>query len=355
MSVLRSEHFGYLDGLEVPAYVLQDGDGLVVRVLPLGAIVQSLEVPDSRGRRDNVVLGFANVADYLRPGPYFGSVVGRYANRIAGGRFELDGQVYQCPLNNGPNLLHGGPDGFNNRFWEVDEEDCMTDRRIALRLTSDDGDQGFPGHLDVALTYELTGNRTLSITYEATTDRPTVVNLSQHTYFNLSGEGQGSAMNHRLGLNAHAFTPVDGALIPTGELASVENTPFDFRREKAIDQDIRMAHPQIIAAGGYDHNFVLDRPEGSAGQLIEAASVLDPRSGRTLVVATTEPGVQFYSGNFLHGHDVGSSGRVYRQGDGFALETQHFPDSPNQPHFPTTVLRPGERYRSQTTWTFSWD
>jgi len=352
---MQTQHFGTLDGAEISAYILQSNDGLVVRVLPLGAIVQSLEVPDAHGRRANVVLGFANVEDYLRPGPYFGSVVGRYANRLAGGRFELDGQIVQCHTNDGPNLLHGGPAGFNRRIWDVADEHCVGDNRISFRLTSDDGDQGFPGRLEVHVTYELDGAGTLAITYEATTDRPTVVNLSQHTYFNLTGEAADSAMDHHLRLNSSAYTPVDDTLIPTGEIASVEGTPFDFRHAKPISQDIRTAHPQILAAGGYDHNFVIDRVDGSDGQLVEAASVLDPDSGRTLIVATTEPGVQFYSGNFLQGHDVGSSGRVYRQGDGFALETQHFPDSPNNPHFPTTVLRSGERYRSQTTWTFGWD
>ncbi|MGD9713314.1 MAG: aldose epimerase family protein [Thermomicrobiales bacterium] len=355
MTDLRSEVFGTLAGQEVPAYLLQNTQGIRARVLPLGAIVQAIEVPDAHGRLANVVLGYANVEDYLHTSAYFGSVVGRYANRIAGGQFSIDGKQYQCLVNNGPNLLHGGPDGFNCRIWSIDHNDCERDRRITLRLISDDGDQGFPGRLAASVTYSLDDAGCFSILYEATTDRPTVINLSQHTYFNLAGESSGTALDHLLRLNASSFTPVDSDLIPTGDIADVAGTPFDFRVRKPIAQDIRHAHPQILAAGGYDHNFVIDRAGQQSSTLVEAASVVDPRTGRSLDVATTEPGVQFYSGNFLHGQDVGTGGCVYRQGDGFALETQHFPDSPNQPTFPSTGLQPGITYRSMTTWTFGWE
>lgn len=352
MTPLRFEEFGQIGNQLIPAYLLENSQGIRVRVLPLGAVIQSLEVPDSSTRPVNVVLGYPRAEDYLLSGPYFGSVVGRYANRIANGRFAIDGDVFQCPVNNGPNLLHGGPDGFHRRFWEIDNDACDRDRLITLRLVSDDGDQGFPGRLDVSVSYQLDDTGTLSIDYQATTDRPTIVNLSQHTYFNLAGESSGSALDHLLRLNADAYTPVDEQLIPTGEIASVADTPFDFRTARPISETIRAAHPQILFGGGFDHNFVINRQNRSDGDLAEVASMTEPRSGRTLQIASTEPGVQFYSGNFLHGHDIGSSGNVYRQGDGFALETQHFPDSPNQPAFPSTILRPGETYRSTTTWTF---
>ncbi len=351
---LRTEDFGRIGRRAVPAYLLENAQGIRVRVLPIGAVIQSLEVPDARELLANVVLGYPNAEDYLQSGPYFGSVVGRFANRIANGRFAIDGEVFQCPVNNGSNLLHGGPDGFHRRVWEVDPAACERDRLITLRLVSDEGDQGFPGRLEVSVSYHLNDAGTLQIDYLATTDRPTIVNLSQHTYFNLAGESSGTALDHLLRLNASSFIPVDEQLIPTGEIASVTETPFDFRRSRPIGDSIRTAHRQILIAGGYDHSFVVDRQNVPDGDLVEVASIAEPQSGRTLRVASTQPGVQFYSGNFLHGHDVGSSGTVYRQGDGFALETQHFPDSPNQPSFPSTILRPGEMFRSTTTWTFGW-
>jgi aldose 1-epimerase len=353
--IIRDGVVGTLGNNPVRCVTLGGDEGIRARILTLGAIIQSLELPVAGGSRTNVVLGYDTVDAYLKTGPYFGAVVGRYANRIAGGSFQLDGRAIELPCNNGPNHLHGGPDGFNRRNWTIDESRSVENQTVSMTLVSEDGDQGYPGRLDVRVTYTLEEDNAIIIDYEATTDRPTVVNLSQHSYFNLAGEGSGSAMGHLLQLNAGAFTPVDEHLIPTGEIAPVEGTPFDFRTPKPIDQDLRSVHPQLHIARGYDHNFVIDRPTNAPGQLVRVAHLLDPSSGRSLTVESTEPGVQLYSGNFLDGSDVGTSGRSYRQGDGIALETQHFPDSPNHPTFPSTILEPGDRYHSKTVWRFAWD
>jgi aldose 1-epimerase len=324
-------------------------------------VIQTLEVPDEHGDVDNVVLGFEDLAGYVSDDdPYFGSLIGRYGNRIAGGTFELDGTRYQLPLNNGPNTLHGGPTGFDDRVWgatAVGDEDVAA---LELTLVSENGDQQFPGTLTVTVTYTLDADSRLTVHYEATTDAPTVVNLTQHTYWNLAGEGSGDIYDHELQINAGGYTPVDQTLIPVGEVATVEDTPFDFRRPTAIGERIREDDQQLLYGQGYDHNWALDRRDDGAREgsdsedaLEEAAVLHDPRSGRTLTISTTEPGLQFYSGNFLDGTLVGPSGRIYRQGDGLALETQHFPDSPNQPSFPSTVLRPGEVYDSTTEFTLS--
>ncbi|WP_369138346.1 aldose epimerase family protein [Modestobacter versicolor] len=343
------------DGTPVERWTLANGD-MTIRVLTYGGVIQTLEVPDQHGEVDNVVLGFADVAGYASDAdPYFGSLIGRYGNRIAGGQFELDGTTYQLPLNDGPNTLHGGPVGFDDQVWTatpVGDEDVAA---LRLELVSPAGDQGFPGTLSTAVTYTLDDERRLSVHYEATTDAPTVVNLTQHTYWNLSGEGTGTINDHHLRIDASAYTPVDETLIPTGEIAPVEGTPFDFRESTAIGERIRESDQQLLYGQGYDHNWVLDRDDDGArpgsdaeDPLEEAAELHDPESGRTLTIWTTEPGLQFYSGNFLDGTIVGTSGRTYRQGDGLALETQHFPDSPNQPGFPSTELRPGEVYDSTT-------
>jgi aldose 1-epimerase len=333
---------------------MENTAGVSVSVLSFGAIIQSLQVPDSKGNRTNIVLGYSGLSQYESNAAYFGCIAGRYANRIARGQFTIDGNQFQVSQNEGDHSLHGGERGFNKKIWDIEPLDGPEDPALALSLVSEDGDQGFPGTLDVRVTYTLTNDNALRVDYRAVADKPTVVNLTQHSYFNLAGEGSGTALDQELTINASRYTPVDRKLITTGELASVADTPFDFRKSKPIGRDIRRATDQIVIGRGYDHNFVLDRSDGQATQLVQAAVARDPISGRTLTVSTTEPGVQFYSGNFLDGSDVGASGRAYRQGDGFALETQHFPDSPNKPHFPSVILRPGEEYRSQTVLAFTW-
>ncbi|WP_448616914.1 aldose epimerase family protein [Modestobacter sp. URMC 112] len=356
-----SEPFGTTpDGTAVERWTMVNGE-TTVRVLTYGGVIQTLEVPDADGEVDNVVLGFEDLAGYVSDDdPYFGSLIGRYGNRIAGGTFDLDGETYQLPLNDGPNTLHGGPVGFDDRVWTATDVGDGDVAALQLELVSEDGDQGFPGTLSTTVTYTLDADARLTVHYEATTDAPTVVNLTQHTYWNLAGEGSGTVYDHELQIHAGGFTPVDETLIPTGVIAPVEGTPFDFREPTAIGARIRQADEQILFGQGYDHNWALDREddgarEGSDGEdaLEEAAVLHDPASGRTLTISTTEPGLQFYSGNFLAGTLVGTGGSVYRQGDGLALETQHFPDSPNQPDFPSTELRPGEVYDSTTVFELS--
>jgi aldose 1-epimerase len=348
------------DGTAVERWTLTNGE-MTVRVLTYGGVIQTLEVPDAEGEVDNVVLGFADLAGYESDDdPYFGSLIGRYGNRIAGGTFELDGRTYQLPVNDGPNTLHGGPQGFDDKVWTatpVGDDDVAA---LQLELVSPAGDQGFPGTLTTTVTYTLDADSRLAVHYEATTDAPTVVNLTQHTYWNLTGEGSGSIYDHELQINASGYTPVDETLIPTGEIAPVEGTPFDFRTPTAIGERIRENDQQLLYGQGYDHNWALDRTDDGAREgsdsedaLEEAAVLHDPDSGRSLTITTTEPGLQFYSGNFLDGTLVGTGGRIYRQGDGLALETQHFPDSPNQPEFPSTELRPGEVYDSTTVFSLS--
>ncbi len=338
----RPRHNAGMD--DTGAYTLDNGNGMRVRILAYGAIVQSIEVPDRDGRTANVALGFPGPEGYAaHPDPYFGAVVGRYANRIAGGRFTLDGTRYAVPVNNGPNSLHGGETGFDKRTWTASPSATA----VELTLVSPDGDQGYPGTLTASVTYSLSPDNALTAQYRATTDGPTVVNLTNHGYVNLAGEGSGTIEDHLLQINAAHYTPVDETLIPTGEIAPVAGTPFDFRQPTPIGARVRAADPQLLRAQGYDHNWVLD---GSG--LRVAAVVSEPVRGRTLTVSTTEPGLQFYSGNFLDGTFTGTGGRAYRQGDGLALETQHFPDSPNRPDFPSTVLRPGEEYRSTTVYAF---
>ncbi|MFQ1002713.1 aldose epimerase family protein [Modestobacter sp. SSW1-42] len=347
------------DGTPVERWTLSNG-GVTMQVLTYGGVIQTLEVPDRWGEAENVVLGFPDVAGYAADtDPYFGSIIGRYGNRIAAGTFELDGARYQLPLNDGPNTLHGGPDGFDDRVWAARSVGDEHTAALQLDLVSPAGDQGFPGTLATTVTYRLDAEGALTVQYRATTDAPTVVNLTQHSYWNLAGEGSGTINDHELQIAASGYTPVDETLIPTGEVAPVEGTPFDFRTPVAIGERIRQADQQLLYGQGYDHNWVLDRAddgdrEGSdAADGLERAAVLhDPDSGRTLTISTTEPGLQFYSGNFLDGTLVGTGGGTYRQGDGLALETQHFPDSPNQPDFPSTELRPGEVYDSTTVFEF---
>ncbi len=301
------------------------------------------------GRGDDVVLGFDGLDGYLGSHPYFGAIVGRYGNRIAKGQFTLDGHLFQLATNNGPNHLHGGVKGFDKVVWQA--EPFERDGRVGVVYshTSPDGDEGYPGTLNARVTYSLSPSNEITVEYEATTDKATPLNLTQHSYFNLAGAGNGDILGHRLSIDADRVTPVDETLIPTGELAPVAGTPFDFRQLTVIGTRIDADTPQIRFGHGYDHNWVLNR---TAAGLTHAARLEDPASGRTLDVSTTEPGVQFYTGNFLDGTITGKSGRIYKRRYGLCLETQHFPDSPNHATFPSTILRPGERYQSKTVFAF---
>jgi aldose 1-epimerase len=347
-TVQRSE-FGLLDdGRSVDRFVL-GGDALRVTVLAYGATVQSVLVPDRDDRMDDVVLGFDDLAGYLAPHPYFGATIGRFANRIAGGRFTLAGVEHQLPVNDGPNCLHGGPVGFDKALWSVQVASADA---VELSHVSPDGDMGFPGRLTATVTFTVSGSD-LRINYEATTDLATVVNLTNHSYFNLAGASSGSVEDHEVKVWASRYTPVDEVLIPTGELADVTRTPMDLRSFRPIGAALRDGQDdeQVRrAGGGFDHNFVIDDSENGGERL--AAQVSEPTTGRTLEVWTDQPGVQFYTGSLLDGTVVGKDGRAYQKGDAFCLETQHFPDSPNQPAFPSTVLRPGETYRTSTVLRF---
>ncbi|MFI0034417.1 aldose epimerase family protein [Streptomyces mutabilis] len=344
------ELFGKLaDGTKVYRWSLENG-GTRMKVLSYGGVVQSLEVPDRRGRYANVSLGFDNLDDYVARSPHFGALIGRYGNRIAKGRFTLDGKEYQLSVNDGENSLHGGALGFDYRVWDVEPFTEGSDVGLVLHYTSVDGEMGYPGTLKAKVTYTLTRRGGWRIDYEATTDKATVVNLTSHVYWNLAGEGSGTIEDHELSIAASRYTPTDAGLIPTGELAKVSGTPFDFRRAKPIGRDIRDAHPQLVTAKGFDHNWVLDK--GITERPEHIATLRDGASGRTLRIATDQPGLQFYSGNFLDGTLTGTGGSLYRQGDALCLETQHFPDSPNQPSFPSTVLRPGQTYRTTTVHSF---
>ncbi|MFI2199848.1 aldose epimerase family protein [Streptomyces sp. NPDC020192] len=345
------EHFGTLaDGTKIYRWSLENG-GTRLKVLSYGGIIQSLEIPDRHGRYANVSLGYDNLDAYVKGTTFFGATIGRYGNRIAKGQFTLDGKKYQLSVNDGVNSLHGGKQGFNTKVWDIEPFVSGSDVGLHLHYTSVDGEMGYPGTLKTKVTFTLNRHGDWRIDYEATTDKPTVVNLTNHTYYNLAGEGSGSIYGHELWLAAGRFTPTDSGLIPTGELAKVKGTPFDFTHPKPVGRDIRTGHPQLVTAKGYDHNFVLDK--GVTARPEHVVTLRDPESGRTLKILTDQPGVQFYSGNFLDGTLVGPSGHTYRQGDGMCLETQHFPDSPNEPKFPSTVLRPGHTYRTTTIHKFS--
>jgi aldose 1-epimerase len=342
--------FGRLpDGAEVALYTLINRSGMEVGVIDYGGIVTSIKVPDAQGARADVVLGFDSLDGYVTNPPYFGAIVGRYANRIAKAQFTLDGKTYQLAANNGPNTLHGGVKGFDKAVWQSEPFERGNEVGVVLTHTSPDGEEGFPGALTMRVTFTLSDANELSLDYTATTDQPTVVNLTHHDYFNLAGEGSGDVLAHELLINADRYTPVDATLIPTGELASVAGTPFDFRSPTPIGARIGADNVQIKRGSGYDHNFVINH---QGNDLALAARVAEPKSGRVLEVRTTEPGVQFYSANFLTGN-TGKSGHEYQDRGAFCLETQHFPDSPNHPAFPTTTLRPGEPFHSRTVYAFS--
>jgi aldose 1-epimerase len=362
---VSKEPFGSLpDGTAVERYTLSNGSA-TVKILTYGGIIEKFVVPDRHGHRANVSLGFKDLAGYLsdaykKSNPYFGAIIGRYGNRIANGRFTLDGTQYSLDINNTPNSLHGGFEGFNTKIWSATPFQTGHRAGVKLRYTSPAGEgctssmpstppctTGYPGTLTTEVEYSLDAHNRLHIQYTATTDAPTVVNLTNHNYWNLAGEGSGTIYHHQLKINANSYTPDDPNLIPTGAIDPVAGTPFDFRRFHSIGERIREDDPQLVIGRGYDHNWVLNDHTDRNG-LRTAAVLRDPSSGRQLTVLTTEPGLQFYSGNFLDGTLYGTSGHQYRQGDGLALETQHFPDSPNEPAFPSTVLRPGQTYNSTT-------
>jgi len=350
-----SRSFGRLaDGREARLFTLENGRGLVAEVTDFGGIIVRLLVPDRAGRAADVVLGVDSAGEFEAKAAGFNSVIGRYANRIAGGRFTLDGKTYQLETNSSsggvPVHIHGGRQGFNRRLWAATPTARDGLPAVRLSLTSPDGDQGYPGNLQVEVLYSVTADGALRLDYTATTDRPTPLNLTNHAYFNLKGEGEGDILDHELTLRAARYTPVTPALIPTGELAPVAGTPFDFTRPRRIGERIAADHPQMAIGRGYDHNFVLDH-RGDAPGL--AALVHEPASGRVLEVLTTEPGVQLFTANHFAGRLVGKSGRAYPRYGGFCLETQHYPDSPNQPAFPSTILRPGQTFRSTTLFRFS--
>lgn len=346
---IQSDVFGTTrNGETVTLYTLTNNQGMVVKIMNYGATITSIQTPDKNNTIEEVTLGFDSLQSYLAGHPFFGNVVGRYGNRIAKGKFTLEGQEYTLATNNGPNHLHGGLQGFDKKVWTA--EPLPSDSTASLRLTylSPDMEEGYPGNLTATVTYTLNNNNELIVDYQATTDKPTVVNLTNHTYFNLTGKTKSDILNHEVMLNADRFVPVDRTLIPTGELRPVEGTPFDFRTPTTVGSRINDTDQQLEFGIGYDHCWVLN---GSGMKL--AASVYEPESGRYLEVFTEEPGIQFYSGNFLDGSLTGRGNVVYNQRYGLCLETEHFPDSPNQPEFPTTVLNPGETYETQTIFKFS--
>jgi len=352
-SVTQADFGTMPSGEPIQVYTLTNANGIELRAITYGGTIVSLKTPDRNGQMADIVLGFDSLSQYLDPPPpYFGAIIGRYGNRIGGATFTLDGHTYTLAKNNGENSLHGGLKGFDKVVWTGEPVETDSTVGVKFSYTSPAGEEGFPGTVMADVTYTLTDHNELVIDYHATTDQATPVNLTQHSYFNLKGEGNGDILGHELMINADSFTPVDAGLIPTGEIEPVAGTPFDFRTPTAIGARIDADDPQLQLGPGYDHNWVLDRT-GPGLQL--AARVVEPTTGRTLEVRTTEPGLQFYAGNFLDGTLVGKSGHPYQFRSGFCLETQHFPDSPNKPQFPSTILQPGQDYRSETVFTFGVD
>lgn len=343
---MQESNPGNVSSLSETVDTITNKNGMMATITPYGGKIISLMVPDKNGKLSDVVLGYDAAEQYPAGNPYFGALIGRYGNRIAKGKFTLDGKEYQLNTNNGANALHGGPGGFHNVYWKLE---TLTDNSSELYYLSKDGEEGYPGNVKVKVTYSITDDNELVIDYEATTDKATVLNLTQHTYFNLAGEGQGNILDHSLYINADRFTPVDEELIPTGELKEVKDTPFDFTKATKIGDRINDDHLQIKNGKGYDHNWVLNR---KGDELLLAAILSESISGRVMEVWTTQPGIQFYSGNFLNGSDIGKGGKKYEHRSALCLETQHFPDSPNQPSFPSTMLKPGEVYKQQTIYKF---
>jgi aldose 1-epimerase len=350
---ITKEPWGSTSEGDVFRYTLTNANGMVVKIITYGGALQEVRVPDRNGNLANVTLGFSNLAGYLSSdNQYFGCITGRYANRIANGTFTLDGVTYHLPINNPPNSLHGGFVGFDKHIWAATP--FTKDHSVGLKLTytSPDGDQGYPGNLETEVDYTLTNNNQIVIDYRARSDKKTIVNLTNHAYWNLAGEGSGTILNHVLYLNASRYTPINSVLIPTGAIDPVAGTPLDFTTPTAIGARINEPFQQLVYGLGYDHNFVLNRASFNSKSMILAARVTEPASGRVLAIYTDQPGIQFYSGNFLHGQ-LGTSGQPYNFRDGFALETQHFPDSPNHPNFPSTVLNPHQIYKTTTIYQFS--
>jgi aldose 1-epimerase len=348
---IHKESFGEFDGKSVDIYTLTNANQVEIKITNYGGIVTSIKLPDKNGKSDDVVLGYNNLQEYVNNNPYFGSIVGRYGNRIGNAKFTLDGDEFTLAKNDGENNLHGGFKGFDKVLWNA--EPVTGEDSVSLNLTylSKDGEEGFPGNLEVTVTYTLTDDNSFRIDYSATTDKTTVVNLTNHAYWNFAGEGSGDVLRHELMLNADYFTPVAQGLITTGEIISVENTPMDYRKPATIGDRIESDYDQLKFGRGYDHNWVLNTKEDDKPS--PAAKVYEPVSGRFMEVFTTEPGIQFYSGNFLDGSITGKSGKTYGFRNGFCLETQHFPDSPNKPEFPSVVLRRGETYKTTTIHKFS--
>ena len=348
---IQKENFGITpDGQKVDLYTLTNKHGMKVSMITYGAIIVSLEVPDREGRLSDVVLGFDTLEDYLEKHPYFGCIVGRYANRISGARFSLEGTEYRLTKNYGEHHLHGGDKGFDKVVWQAQEEVSDDEASVEFSYISEHGEEGYPGNLAVRVTYTLTDLNALRMEYQATTDRKTIVNLTQHSYFNLAGAGTGDILGHELMLNADSFTVTEPGGMPTGEVRSVEGTPLDFRVPTAIGARINDNSDQLLAGNGYDHNFVLNTGDDA---LKLAATVYEPNGGRVMKVLSTQPGVQLYSGNYLDGSIVGKGGQVYQKRGGFCLETQHYPNSPNEPSFPSTVLDPEANYQHTTVFEFS--
>ena len=340
------------DGPSVEEFTLTNAHGIEVRAITYGAIITVIRTPDRSGQLADIVFGFDSLQGYLAQSPYFGAIVGRFANRIARGQFSLDGVTYHLATNNGPNSLHGGLRGFDKVLWTAEPVQSDSGAGVVFHYLSPNGEEGYPGNVDVRVTYMLTPRDELVVDYTATTDKATPLNLSQHSYWNLHGDGKGDILDHILTLDASAYTPVDSTLIPTGQITAVAGTPFDFRSPTVIGARIEQPNKQLRFGKGYDHNWVLDRPAGGGTALVRAAGLVDSTSGRTLEISTSEPGIQFYSGNFLDGTITGKHGVVYGHRAALCLETQHFPDSPNHPNFPSTILRPGETYHSRTVFSF---
>lgn len=346
-SPVTSIPYGSVDGQPVTLYTLRNSHGAEATIMNYGGLVQSLKVPDRHGHFDDVVLGYDDLAGYLKATPYFGAIIGRYGNRIGGARFTLDGRTYTLAANNGRNSLHGGIKGFDKVVWQVVK---ATPSSLKLHYLSKDGEEGFPGNLDVTATYTLTEANELKLTFQATTDKPTIVNLTHHSYFNLRGHGNGDILGHEVYLNADQITAIDSELIPTGVLRDVAGTPFDFRTPTTIGARINDPDPQLQYGPGYDHNWVIKKSPGQFGLM---ARVYEPTTGRVMEVLSDEPGVQFYVGNFLDGSIIGKDGKAYARRTAFCLEPQHYPDSPNKPNFPSVVLRPGQTFKNTIVYRFS--